>query len=50
MDDAHGQANMMKIKKLLETFSLDSYAKNGLQLEADEEITVQNGKTEFFPG
>jgi hypothetical protein len=41
---------MLKIKKLLETFTLDFYGKNGLQLEADEEITVQNGKTEFFPG
>jgi len=50
MDDANGKANMMKIKKLLETFSLDSYGNSGLQLEADEEITVQNGKTEFLPG
>jgi len=41
---------MIKIKKLLENFSLDSYGKIGLQLEADEEITVQNGKNEFFPG
>lgn len=50
MEDAHGQADLIKIKKLLDSFTLDGYGRGGLQLEADEEIAVQNGKTEFFPG
>jgi len=37
-------ADMTKIKKMLDAFSLDDFGRNGLQMEAEEEIAVQNGK------
>jgi hypothetical protein len=41
--------DMTRLKKLLEKFKLDDFGRNGLHLEAEEEITVQT-KSELFTG
>jgi len=41
MQDAQREADMKKVKKLFDTFNLDSYGLHGLVIPVEEEIGMQ---------
>ena len=52
MQDAHREDNLAKIKRLFDSFSLDSFGLHGLVIPVEEEIGMQNGnaQADMFSG